>query len=357
LPYCFALKKDFPLYIWPLPSNEKTPQEDINVYLCEECGFIQLQNMDSLTLSEIYRDEAYNIENLKQKYERLELMSRDFDQFQGTKVLDIGGGRNSFLGILPNSTEKWVADFSVDTSVREMVDGVIEGDFLTLPIRENHFDIVFMFHTLEHFNDPGLALRRVKELLSSDGKLVIEVPNFAYEACHRPHYTIFHMHISLFTPTSLLQLLARHGFNCSRFFKQDEVLFAEFCIGSHGIENHVEESKSLLSHLATNIDECSVKLSKAISLCKAGELAIFGGGGATTLFLHNYSFLIERVNYALDNDLNKLDKFLCNGKVSIVSPQRLKELNIKNIIILDSEHRDLFEGNDINFIDASEFYA
>ena len=63
-------KKNFPLYIWPLPKSEITRLKDINVHLCEDCGFIQLQNIDNQDISEIYREEAFNIENKSQNINR-----------------------------------------------------------------------------------------------------------------------------------------------------------------------------------------------------------------------------------------------------------------------------------------------
>ena len=39
-----------------------------------------------------------------------------------------------------------------------------------------------MFHVLEHFNEPSSALEKTKSLLSNKGKIIVEVPNFAYEA-------------------------------------------------------------------------------------------------------------------------------------------------------------------------------
>ena len=252
----------FPLYIWPLAEGESTPLEDINVYICNDCGYIQLQNMDDKTISEIYRDEAFNIENRDQKLERLRLMTiEDNKKFENTKVLEIGGGRNTFLGVLPNTSEKWVADFSIDDRVKSEVEGAYEGNFIEIDITQKSFDYVFMFHVLEHFNEPSLALEKTKSLLSNKGKIIIEVPNFAYEAEHRPDYTIFHMHISLFTKTSLISLMMRHGFSCLNFFKKDEILLAEFCLDNlETPQNHKEHSLAKLSNADSNINRCSTKL-------------------------------------------------------------------------------------------------
>ena len=174
-----ASRKKFPLYIWPLPKTESTRLEDIQLYVCNDCGYIQLQNMDDETISEIYRNEAFNIENPKQNIKRHNLITKsDACKFQNTKVLEIGGGRNAFVGMLPENSEKWVADFSIDEGVNSVLKGAFVGNFIDIEIKQKEFDYVFMFHVLEHFNSPGLALDKIRKLLKNTGKLIIEVPNF-----------------------------------------------------------------------------------------------------------------------------------------------------------------------------------
>jgi SAM-dependent methyltransferase len=44
-------------------------------------------------------------------------------------------------------------------------------------IPDNSFDLIFMFHVLEHIDDPIAFLKGVEKKLSDGGKLIIEVPN------------------------------------------------------------------------------------------------------------------------------------------------------------------------------------
>ena len=56
-----AKRKSFPLYIWPLQSTETTKFKDIELFVCNHCGYMQLQNLDSKTISEIYREPDIQI--------------------------------------------------------------------------------------------------------------------------------------------------------------------------------------------------------------------------------------------------------------------------------------------------------
>jgi SAM-dependent methyltransferase len=71
----------------------------------------------------------------------------------------------------------------------------------------DRFDLVSLMHVLEHIPDPITGLRDIREgLMTSDGHLLIEVPNFyahdSYELAH----------LACYTRHSLRQLLAEAGF-------------------------------------------------------------------------------------------------------------------------------------------------
>jgi SAM-dependent methyltransferase len=57
-----------------------------------------------------------------------------------------------------------------------------EAALETLPL--NRFDLIFLWHVIEHVQEPMALMRRLLALLSEDGLLVMAVPNFAgREAC------------------------------------------------------------------------------------------------------------------------------------------------------------------------------
>jgi 2-polyprenyl-3-methyl-5-hydroxy-6-metoxy-1,4-benzoquinol methylase len=74
----------------------------------------------------------------------------------------------------------------------------------------NSFDLISMFHVLEHLPEPVAALRSIGEKLKSEGLLYIEVPN-AMRLCS-PHYMFFKAHTLYFTGQTLRSLLEKSGF-------------------------------------------------------------------------------------------------------------------------------------------------
>lgn len=96
-------------------------------------------------------------------------------------LLDIGCGRGYFLrtatelgyrtyGI--DVSEKAVAYagrvFDVRADVRSMENLLETGE---------QFDVITLWHVLEHFVDPFAALRQIRQLLRPDGLCIVEVPN------------------------------------------------------------------------------------------------------------------------------------------------------------------------------------
>ncbi|WP_167784675.1 class I SAM-dependent methyltransferase [Ramlibacter rhizophilus] len=76
------------------------------------------------------------------------------------------------------------------------------------------FDLVTMFHVLEHLADPVSALRRIGACLKEDGILFIEVPDATRFTS--PKYMFFKAHTLYLTPGSLQNVLRCAGFELVR---------------------------------------------------------------------------------------------------------------------------------------------
>ena len=105
-------------------------------------------------------------------------------------------------------------------AARTMFDvDVIAGDFLTTAF-QGSFDVITMWHTLEHLPDPGAALARSSELLRPDGCLIISVPNASSAQARLGGDAWFHLdlprHLFQFGPRSISALLSRSGFRLER---------------------------------------------------------------------------------------------------------------------------------------------
>ncbi|PJE68974.1 hypothetical protein COU96_02320 [Candidatus Shapirobacteria bacterium CG10_big_fil_rev_8_21_14_0_10_38_14] len=85
---------------------------------------------------------------------------------------------------------------------------------------DKKFDVVVMFHVLEHLKNPEASLKQIMTLLKKDGILVIEVPligNFTEKFLQKDYFA-YHdkSHVNFFTKNKLLSLLNKTGFVVKR---------------------------------------------------------------------------------------------------------------------------------------------
>ena len=146
-------------------------------------------------------------------------------------LLDIGGGACAFANgaarhgfavtvIEPNEKNKSFADTS--RGVR-FIPEMFSSDLIHRGILAEHsFDLVTMWHSLEHTAEPREILKTVHALLKPGGILVISVPNLnglmaRVGGTYWAYLDVPH-HLCHFTPTGLRQLVKQSGFRVQRQF-------------------------------------------------------------------------------------------------------------------------------------------
>lgn len=86
-------------------------------------------------------------------------------------------------------------------------------------LQDHSFDIITMFHVLEHLPEPVETLSRVRRLLKPGGRLLVEVPHARdalftlYECEAFRRFTFWSEHLVLHTRLSLRALLTCSGFS------------------------------------------------------------------------------------------------------------------------------------------------
>jgi len=101
------------------------------------------------------------------------------------KILDIGAGTGDFLSVAKN--DGWQT-IGVEPSDRAKAIAKNKGvSFVeqTSELENHSFDIISMWHVLEHVPDLDKQIKELKRLLKPTGTLIIAVPNFkSFDAKH-----------------------------------------------------------------------------------------------------------------------------------------------------------------------------
>ncbi len=154
-------------------------------------------------------------------------------------VLDVGTGGGEFAyllqslghgvsGIEPN---RGYADYSIQEYGLAVQVGFVQDTAFP----PESFDVVTIWHVLEHTEDPGSILAMLRSWLKPDGTLVVEVPNVE-ATCQSPRSTFHEAHLYNFNVVSLRRLAKKHrlyevkhlisrdGGNITMFFSRMEPL-------------------------------------------------------------------------------------------------------------------------------------
>jgi 2-polyprenyl-3-methyl-5-hydroxy-6-metoxy-1,4-benzoquinol methylase len=152
--------------------------------------------------------------------EKIELLSSLHLLDHAGSILDVGFGNGGF--VLSMSELGWR---SVGLEFTEKVDLTFDpaGKFEALfglesldRIEPGQFDLITLWHVLEHLSDPVDVLRSMRRLLKPEGKIIIAVPNIASLSARvfgRYWYALsppWHLH--QFTPRTLNTAFCEAGF-------------------------------------------------------------------------------------------------------------------------------------------------
>ena len=101
------------------------------------------------------------------------------------RILDIGAGTGDFLSVAKN--DGWQT-IGVEPSERAKSTAINKGiSFVeqTSELENHSFDMISMWHVLEHVPDLDKQIKELKRLLKPTGTLIIAVPNFkSFDAKH-----------------------------------------------------------------------------------------------------------------------------------------------------------------------------
>jgi 2-polyprenyl-3-methyl-5-hydroxy-6-metoxy-1,4-benzoquinol methylase len=129
-------------------------------------------------------------------------------------ILDVGSGGGEFLyllqklghcvrGIEPN---QGYARYAIEEYGLQIDVGFVQD----VPLAEEQFDLITMWHVLEHTEKPGEVLTKLCSMLKEKGMLIIEVPNIE-ATCQAPQNTFHEAHIFNFNLLTLQKLTEKVG--------------------------------------------------------------------------------------------------------------------------------------------------
>jgi len=205
-------------------SNISRSGKPLRTVICKSCGLVWSDPRPPDTRQ--FYEEEYRV-SYKHSYtpkpkhvlragkaalSRLEKIDQVLSSRKAILDVGTGGGEFAYLlqslghrvsGVEPN---RGYADYSIEEYGLTVQVGFIQDS--TFP--PEAFDVITMWHVLEHTENPGAVLAQLRSWLKSDGVLVVEVPNVE-ATCQSPKSTFHEAHLYNFNVVSLRKLAKKHG--------------------------------------------------------------------------------------------------------------------------------------------------
>lgn len=189
-PWCGSEKAQISLWL----RDEFLTKEDFHICECLNCGLLYtMPRPDKDKIGDYYKSEEYysHQENKKgfipRVYERVKKTNLKHKYQLASKglnvgtLLDIGCGVGDFLhtaethgwdclGVEPSEDAKAIAQ-------KRMKGKIISSEELET-LSDGSFDLITMWHVLEHVDDLKWQIAQLQRLVKSSGRVVIALPNY-----------------------------------------------------------------------------------------------------------------------------------------------------------------------------------
>ena len=201
-----------------------------------------------------------------------------------------------------------------------------EEDFVDKLSTYAPFDIVCCFSYLEHLPSPSSFFSKVRQLISDNGIIIVEVPNTSHILGKSLVNEIIPDHIQYFTPLSVQTLAHKYGLSLDSM----EIVWNGYimsCIfrvapGTDAIQRLSVAQQDLQSDVLNLLD--SYQEDSVVALWGAGHQA---------LFALSYTALAHRVSFLVDSSPLKQNMYTPGSNLYIYSPEYLLQSTPSLIIV------------------------
>lgn len=208
-------------------SNEK-----FGIFACDNCGFqITSPRPSETEIGKYYQSENYVSHSnksfglmsiayrlvrrfaLNQKYQLLKPF------ISGKKLSDIGCGTGAFLAFMNAKGMDGIGvepDETARKNAEKLFQVIPKTEAYLNEVEKNSFDLITMWHVMEHVYFLEERIKTLYEILKTDGTVCIAVPNpESYDAqFYKEHWAAYDVprHLYHFRPKDIEALMQKQGF-------------------------------------------------------------------------------------------------------------------------------------------------
>ena len=160
---------------------------------------------------------------------RRDIILRLINKNKKYKILDLGCSSGSLLKKLDFCDNLYGVDISIDAinlAKKKGFKNVFNVDAITLPFKDNMFDIIISSDVLEHIENDNKAISEMEKVLKKKGKIIVFVPAFMF--LWSPHDEVLH-HKRRYDKQELILKFSKH-LKIIKCFYWNSLLFFPFVL-------------------------------------------------------------------------------------------------------------------------------
>jgi SAM-dependent methyltransferase len=313
---------------------------------CAHCGFIQVTSFIDPEL--LYLDYNYCFSAWKPQphtVDELELIQR---VASAQSVFEIGANDGMFLSQLSMAGLSSVAGVEPNPFARQEAEKqglrVLPGMFDDAVAQAavdafGRFDLVVARQVLEHIPDLNAFFGAVERLLSKDGFVLLELPDFEWGLEAGDCSTIWEEHVNYFTEPTLTNLLGRFGYEVIAVRRYNFSGGAITMLARKTLRNrqppHVPSVVSLARAYQSKVDRYRVRLRRSLEECRRkGERVVLYGVGCRGCIVVNGLGIGDLIDFAIDDQVERVGKFMPGSRLPIHLPNVLADTSGGSVVLL-----------------------
>lgn len=220
-------------------KDNTVSKEEFAIWQCNECTLRFTQDVpDAASIGAYYKSEDYishtntskglinrlyqNVRKrtLAQKRELVEKVTG----LHAGKLLDVGSGTGAFLNEMKQhgwTVQGLEPDAGARNIAQETFNVKTNDTALFFNILPSSFNVITLWHVLEHVHELPRYIVKLKDLLKANGKLFIAVPNYTSmdAKIYRGNWAAYDVprHLYHFSPQAMQQLIEKHGMKITEY--------------------------------------------------------------------------------------------------------------------------------------------
>lgn len=336
--------------LWP--SREaalRTPRGDIVLGFCDACGFIYNSAFDPARLR--YDADYENSLHFSPRFQAYaeNLASRLVQQhdLHGKEIIEIGCGKGDFLALLCKLGGNRGVGFD-PSYVNEQNDNRAANVTFIQDVYSERYagykaDFICSRHVLEHIPQPKEFVTQVRRAIGGQRQAVIffEVPNALFTLRDLAIWDVIYEHCSYFSAPALSRLFAASGFEVKQIAETFEGQFlcleampaAQMPAASAHPDDLAKVSRWVAEFPARYRGKIEMWKSKLEQLAKSGKrVVVWGAGSKGVTFLNA---LANQIEYVVDVNPRKQNKFVAGAGQKIVPPEFMREYRPEVVIVMN----------------------